>query len=156
MSKADLARTVSVLQVTIRVVGADGAGKTNFIKNASQVNTGPVLSDAVTYVVDRCLCKVKFVESVLQPPGLSKASMRTTTTHSGLQQDFDAEGTVLLYDVMDVDSLRGVPELLSMFPDALTTTGYCRWMYSVEKLHLTVFARYSLVSMSLPLQAIGD
>lgn len=113
MSKTDSARTVSVLQVTIRVVGADGAGKTNFIRNASHTNTGPVLSEAVTYVVDRCLCKVKFIEEALQPSGGPGKAGQPTTAGAGVPKSVNTEGTVLLYDVMDSDSLRGVPELLS-------------------------------------------
>ena len=119
MLKEDFPRTVSVLQATIKIIGAEGVGKSTFIKTASATEDGRSLSETLSVAVDRCLCKITFEEIALESledGGTTNNVAAATATAADHNQPRGRQchGTVILYDVMDKDSLYGVPELLSM------------------------------------------
>lgn len=131
----------SVLQATIRVIGAAGVGKSLFIKAASITKDGQKLSDTVSVVVDRCLCKLTFQEVPLElledKDGHDEASAAITRAADHHQpRGRQHSGTIILFDVMNKDSLYGVPDLLSMLHDGLK--GYWWGPYVSSSSELTI------------------
>lgn len=122
--KANHTRPGSVLQATIRVIGAAGVGKSQFIETVSVTKDGRTLSDTVSVVVDRCLCKLTFQEVALESledrhiyDEAPVVNIRAADHHQPRSRQHS--GTIILYDVMNKDSLYGVPDLLSMVSASL-------------------------------------
>ena len=115
--KDEPAYSPSILQAIIRVVGAEGVGKTTFIKAASDTeHSRTIPSGTVTYAVERCLCKVVFDEVLLEDFDHEEDNPTPAVDpRSGKSLASRCAGTVIVYDVMSEDSLYGVPQLLSMF-----------------------------------------
>lgn len=121
MLKEDYSKTASVLQAEVRVIGNPNVGKSTFIKAASNTEDGRSLSDAISYAVDRCLCKVRFHEVGLESMDEEGSAPTTPRSAHDSPRGRRFNGTIIVWDVMDKDTLHGVPAMLREYGLCLET-----------------------------------